>query len=107
MPARAGDTLPADGAPRTVRIEASHTFNPWRLDGTNISGTAPCQISEIDLYRNGVLIQKWNTNTPTAVVTYPIAETGTNAYYMVRVLGNDSQWMAGYASPIYFDNAPL
>src|SRR6185436_1214023 len=52
------------------------------------------------------LIKSWNPNTPTAVVTYPINESAGNSYYMVRVLGNDSQWMAGYASPIYFDNTP-
>jgi len=101
-----GDTLPADGAARTVRIQASHTFNPWRLDNLNMPTNDTCKVSEIDLYRNGQLIKTWNPNTPTATVTYTINESATNAYYMVRVLGNDSQWMAGYASPIYFDNAP-
>ena len=104
--AMSGDTLPADGASRTIRIQASHTFNPWSLDNLNMSTNQPCKVSEIDLYRSGQLIKTWNPNAPTAVVTYPIQESAPNSYYMVRVLGNDTQWMAGYASPIYFDNAP-
>lgn len=99
-----GDTLPPDGSARTVRIDASHTFNPWTLGSQNIAGNDICKVQQIDLYRNGQIIRTWNPNTPTASVTHTINETQGNSYYMVRVLGNSSQWMAAYASPIYFDS---
>src|SRR6185503_988620 len=98
-----GDTLPNDGATRTVRIEASHAFNPWTLGTMNVAGNDTCKIQQIDLFRNGQIIRTWNPNTPTATVTHTINETESNSHYMVRVLGNSSQWMAAYASPIYFD----
>jgi hypothetical protein len=97
-----GDTLPADGAARTVRIEANYSFNPWTLRSTTFDGSAPCRITQIDLFRNGQIIQTWTPNTPTASVQRTITETSSNSWYMVRVLGNQAQWMAGYASPIYF-----
>ncbi len=99
-----GDTLPADGTARTVRIEASHTFNPWTLELANIPNNDVCRVKQIDLFRNGQVVKTWTPNTTNAVVTHTINESSTNAYYMVRVLGNDSGWMAAYASPIYFDN---
>jgi hypothetical protein len=97
-----GDTLPADGATRTVRIDASYSFNPWTLKNTTFDGSSPCQIVQIDLFRNGHIIQTWTPNTPTASVQRTITESSSNSWYMVRVLGNQAQWMAGYASPIYF-----
>jgi len=102
--AMSGDTLPADGAGRTVRIEASYTFNGWTLSTSNFNGSDLCKIQQIDLFRNGQIIRTWNPNTPTATVQHTINESTPNSYYMVRVLGNQNQWMAGYASPIYFDN---
>jgi len=57
------------------------------------------------LFRNGEVIKSWTPNTTNAVLTHTINESVSNAWYMVRVLGNDSGWMAAYASPIYFDNA--
>jgi hypothetical protein len=97
-----GDTLPADGAARTVRIDANYSFNPWTLKSTKFDGSAPCQIAQIDLFRNGQIIQTWTPNTPTASVQRTISESSSNSWYMVRVVGNQAQWMAGYASPIYF-----
>ncbi len=101
-----GDTLPANGNSRTVRIEASHCFNPWTLELANIPRNDNCKISQIDLFRNGQVIQTWTPNTTNAVVTRTINESSTNSWYMVRVLGNDPGWMAGFSSPIYFDNTP-
>lgn len=103
--ANPGDTLPADGTRRTVRIQASYSFNPWTLGQTSFTGE-PCRIVQIDLFRNGHVIQTWNPNTPTAAINFPIVEGAEASYYMVRVLGNDANWMAAYASPIYFDSAP-
>jgi hypothetical protein len=97
-----GDTLPADGSPRTVRIDASYSFNPWTMKPTTFDGSAPCRLTQIDLFRNGQIIESWNPNAPTASVQTVIHETASNAWYMVRVVGNQGQWMAGYASPIYF-----
>jgi hypothetical protein len=102
--AMSGDTLPVDGASRTVRIEASYSFNGWTLSPSNFAGGESCRIQQIDLFRNGQILRTWNPNTPTATVQHTINESTPNSYYMVRVLGNQSQWMAGYASPIYFDN---
>ncbi|MCX7003580.1 MAG: CehA/McbA family metallohydrolase [bacterium] len=104
--AMSGDTLPADGVARTLRIEAAYPFNPWTLTYRNFATNQDCRITEIALYRNGTLLQSWTPNTPSAVVTREITETTAGAYYMVRVLGNDQRWQAGYASPIYFDAAP-
>jgi hypothetical protein len=102
--AMSGDTLPADGATRTVRIEASYRFNPWTLSTSNFAGNDSCKIPQIDLIRNGQVIQTWTPNAPTSVVQKTINETSNNTYYMARVVGNDGVWMAGYASPIYFEN---
>lgn len=101
-----GDTLPADGATHTIHIQASYTFNPWMLTNSTFDGTDITRITEIDLYRDGQIIQSWMPNTPTASVQQTINESTPGSYYMVRVVGNEEQWMAGYASPIYFDNAP-
>jgi len=101
-----GDTLPADGTQRTLRIEASYKFNPWTLASTTFDGSAPCQITTIDLIRNGQIIKTWSVNAPTTLIQTPISETTNNASYMVRVAGNDTIWIAAYASPIYFENAP-
>lgn len=104
--AMSGDTLPADGATHTVKIQASYTFNSWTLSNSNFAGTDITRITEIDLYRNGQIIQTWTPNTPTASVQTTINESTPGSYYMVRVVGNEEMWMAGYASPIYFDPAP-
>lgn len=101
-----GDTLPADGAQHTLRIEASYKFNPWTLGTTTFDGSAPTQITTIDLIRNGQIIRTWNVNAPTALIQTPISETTNNVSYMVRVGGNESIWMGAYASPIYFENIP-
>jgi len=101
-----GDILPADGSNRVARIEASYSFCPMTLGPSNFAGTQPCRITEIALYRNGALLQAWTPNAPSAVVTRVISETDTNAYYLVRVLGTDPTWQAGYASPIYFEYTP-
>ncbi|MDB6024543.1 MAG: hypothetical protein JWM68_766 [Verrucomicrobiales bacterium] len=102
--AMSGDVLPPDGSTRTVRIEASYKFNPWTLSYSNFAGTDACKISEIDLLRNGQIIRRWNPNTATSTVLHTINESTNNAYYMVRVVGNEGVWMAAYASPIYFEN---
>lgn len=101
-----GDTLPADGKSHTVRIEASYQFDPWTLSYSNFDGTARAAISQIDLIRNGQVFKSWTTNTQTVLIQQSITETTNNSYYMVRVMGNESIWMAGYASPIYFENTP-
>jgi hypothetical protein len=101
-----GDALPADGATHTVHIQASYTFNPWTLTNSTFNGANITRITEIDLYRNGKVIQSWNPNTPTASMQWTINESTPGSYYMVRVVGNEGPWMAGYASPIYFDKAP-
>lgn len=100
-----GDSLPADGSLRTARIQASYRFNPWTLGDRTFDGAAPCRISTIELIRNGEVIQTWTPGEPAAAVEFPVQEE-EDAYYMVRVLGNEGVWMAGYASPIYFDKAP-
>ena len=104
--AESGDTLAPNGSARTVRIQASHTFSPWTLGNTTFNGSDVCKISQIDLFRNGQVVQTWNPNAPTADLEYTINESSPGSYYMVRVLGNENQWMAAYASPIYFDNSP-
>jgi hypothetical protein len=103
--AMSGDTLSPNGSSRTVRIQASHTFNPWTMQNSTFAGDDICKIAQIDLFRNGQVIQSWNPNTPTADLRYTINESSPNSYYMVRVIGNENQWMAAYASPIYFDNS--
>ncbi|MEO7516484.1 MAG: CehA/McbA family metallohydrolase [Verrucomicrobiota bacterium] len=103
--AMSGETLAPNGSARTVRIKASHTFNPWTFANSTFNGSETCKISQIDLFRNGQVVQTWNPNTPTADLEYTINESSPNSYYMVRVLGNENQWMAAYASPIYFDGS--
>jgi hypothetical protein len=99
-----GDTLPADGAQHTLKIEASYKFNPWTLGTTTFDGTAPCQLAAIDLIRNGQIIKTWTINAPTASIQIPINESTNNVSYMVRAAGNETIWTGAYASPIYFEN---
>jgi hypothetical protein len=103
--ASSGDILPADGRERTVRIQASHTFNPWTLGTRTFSQAAECKIDRIDLFRNAEVLRSWTPDAPTADLSLTIAESD-EAQYMVRVLGNEGVWMAGYASPIYFTRQP-
>jgi hypothetical protein len=101
-----GDTLPADGAPHTLKIEASYKFNPWTLGNTAFDGINACKIVTIDLLRNGQIINTWTINAQTALIQTNISETTNNTSYMVRVAGNETVWVAAYASPIYFENTP-
>ena len=58
--AEPGDTLAPNGSARTVRIQASYTFNPWTLSNRTFDGSDTTKISQIDLFRNGEVIQTWN-----------------------------------------------
>jgi hypothetical protein len=99
-----GATLPADGATRRIRITANYSFNPWTLSSHSFLTGESCRISRIDLFRNGEVIKTWQPNAPFTTVEHLISENTSGSHYMVRVLGNEGAWMAGYASPIYFDN---
>ena len=101
-----GDSLAADGTERILRIEASYKFNPWTLSDSNFDGTAKCKLDSVELIRNGEVIRTWTPDSSEEVLEEPITET-TNAFYMVRVLGNEGVWMAGYSSPIYFETNAL
>jgi hypothetical protein len=98
--------LEADGSSRRFRIEASYSFNPWTLSKSNFAGTAKCVLQSVELLRNGEVVRLWHPNEPNFVVeeTLPIETEDCN--YMVRVLGNEGVWMAGYASPIFLEAVP-
>ncbi|MGZ8941110.1 MAG: hypothetical protein ACXW32_18045, partial [Limisphaerales bacterium] len=100
-----GDSLAANGTERKVRIQASYRFNPWTLGDSNFDGTESCRLTTVELIRNGEVVKTWTPNTPDFSVEENIRES-SDAYYMVRVVGNESVWMAGYASPIYFETSP-
>ena len=101
-----GDSLPADGAERLLRIEASYQFNPWTLSYSNFAGTERCRIESVRLLRDGEIIREWAPNTPTVLLEEMIPGETERCNYMVQVLGNEGVWMAGYASPIYFERRP-
>lgn len=100
-----GDSLVANGAERKVRIQARYRFNPWTLENSNFAGTESCRLASVELIRNGEVVKTWTPNTPDFSVEENIHEN-SEAYYMVRILGNEGEWMAGYASPIYFEVTP-
>lgn len=100
-----GDSLTANGTERKIRIQASYRFNPWTLADTNFEGTESCRIRTVELIRNGAVVKTWTPNAPDFAVEENVREDA-DAYYMVRVLGNEGEWMAGYASPIYFETSP-
>jgi hypothetical protein len=101
-----GASLPADGRPRPFKIEASYRFNPWTLSYSNFAETAACVIERIELLRNGEVVRQWTPSAATATIEDVLPGETNNCSYMVRVLGNEGVWMAGYASPIYFETAP-
>jgi len=101
-----GSTLVPSNAARTVRIDASYEFNQWTLGSSNFNNTEPCRITQIDLFRNGEPVRTWFPKTGRTNITFDITENSPNTWYMVRVLGNDIKFAAGYASPIYFDPSP-
>ena len=101
-----GDSLPADGSKRVIRIEASYRFNPWTLSSSNFLGTEACAISSVQLLRNGEVVREWTPNTPSVLLEETLPAERDNCNYMVQVLGNEGVWMAAYASPIYFERTP-
>ncbi len=104
--AQPGDTL-ATGS-YTARIETYLPHNTWLQSTERTTASGPLLIEFIELVRNGTLLYRWNNlNIASTTVYYQINETDTNAYYTVHVKGNDQNWIAAIASPIYFDNRPL
>ena len=102
-----GTSFPADGSTvRPFRIEASYAFNPWTLSSSNFAETEKCIIQRVELLRNGEVVQQWNPNQPHVTIEASIPAESANCNYMVRVLGNEGVWMAGYSSPIYFEVQP-
>ena len=102
-----GTSFPADGVtPRQLRIEASYAFNPWTLSSSNFAGTERCVIQSVELLRNGEVARTWHPNEPHVIIEESIPAESAPCNYMVRVLGNEGVWMAGYSSPFYFEAQP-
>lgn len=95
-----GDTLPPDGKPHTVRIQAWHAQHNFSLATTEKDGK-PVGISRVELLRNGQVVKTWEPASPTAALSHTVTETEP-CWYAARVYGTDARWQIGAASPIYF-----
>ncbi len=100
-----GATIPADGKPHTVSIEAHHAHHNWSLEKSDASG-AEVGISKVELIRNGTVVKTWTPNTSSAKLSLEVNES-MPCWYVVRAYGSDPRWQVAVASPIYFASEPI
>ncbi len=93
-----GATLPLDGKPRTVRIDAWLPQHAFTLQQSGIG--------RIELIRNGTVVKTWEPHEAEVHLTHTISESAAS-WYIVRVFGEDKSWQVGVASPIYFAAKPV
>jgi hypothetical protein len=101
-----GATLPIDGKPRTVEIEAWHSQHAFSLETTDSGSGKPVGIAKVELIRNGQIVQTWEPNTPHVKLTHTVNDTAP-CWYIARVFGTDQRWQVGASSPIYFASNPV
>ncbi|MGC4042782.1 MAG: CehA/McbA family metallohydrolase [Armatimonas sp.] len=93
-----GATLPLDGDPRTITIDAWLPQHAFILEKSGIG--------KVELIRNGIVVKTWEPHASEAHLTHTISEK-EKSWYTVRVVGEDAPWQVGVASPIYFAASPV
>lgn len=101
-----GATLPTDGQPHSVEIEAWHAHHTFSLESTDPRANRPVGLSRIELIRNGQVVRTWEVDGTHAKIHHSVVEKDP-CWYVVRVFGTDQKWQVGAASPIYFAPAPV
>lgn len=101
-----GSTLPTDGKPQTVEIEAWHPQHAFSLQTTDPKTGQPVGIAKVELIRNGKIVKTWEPNLPHVKLTHTVTEHEP-CWYVCRVFGTDQRWQVGVASPIYFAPQPV
>lgn len=96
-----GATLPLDGKPRTITIEADYPQHAFSLGTVDGKTNEPVEIARIELIRNGQVIKQWQPGVNQTRITHTIEETQP-CWYAVRAFGSDDRWQVALASPIYF-----
>lgn len=95
-----GSTLPLDGEPREVTIEAHYPQHAFSLE-TVAKTQQPVGISRLELIRNGKVVKEWRPDSTTAKATHRL-EVTEPGWYAARAYGLDDRWQVAVASPIYF-----
>ncbi len=101
-----GSTLPTDGKPHTVHIEAWHSQHAFSLETSDRRNGEPVGVSKVELIRNGEIVRTWEPRSPAVELTHTITENEP-CWYIVRVFGTDARWQVAAASPIYFAPQPV
>lgn len=96
-----GATLPNDGTPRTLTIDAHHPQHAFSLHTVDAKTHHAVGIARIELIRNGSVVEQWEPGATSARITHTISETQP-CWYAVRVYGSDDRWQVALASPIHF-----
>ena len=101
-----GATLPIDGRPHTVTIQADHPHHAFSLLSKDAKTGEPVGVRRVELIRNGVVVKTWEPKTTSARLEHTVSES-QNCWYAVRVFGSDERWQVALASPIYFAKAAV
>jgi hypothetical protein len=98
-----GATLPPDGRPHALKIEAWLPQHAFTLE----TGTAERHggIGRVELIRNGVVVKTWEPHAAKVEIAETVTESAP-CWYVARVYGEDAKWQVGVASPIYFAAQP-
>lgn len=101
-----GATLPTDGKPHVVEIEAWYAQHAFSLETTDAQSGKEVGIAKVELIRNGKVVRTWEPESPHAKLTHTVTENEP-CWYVARVFGTDQRWQVGAASPIYFAKTPV
>ena len=101
-----GATLPLDGKPRDVEIEAWYSQHAFSLETTDSRSGKPVGVAKVELIRNGQVVKTWEPDAPHVKLRHTVSEAAP-CWYIVRVVGSDRRWQVGASSPIYFASQPV
>jgi hypothetical protein len=101
-----GATLPLDGEPREVTIEAHYPQHAFSLETVDAKTHKPVAISRVELIHNGKVVKEWRPDSTPAKVTHRL-EVTEPGWYAARAYGLDDRWQVAVASPIYFAARPV
>lgn len=93
-----GETIPLDGKPHKLRVEAHHDHHTWTLD--------PSRLSKVEIIRDGRVIKTWLPDATDVTLETTITESKPS-WYTARAYGSDAKWQVALSSPIYFAAEPV
>jgi hypothetical protein len=101
-----GSTIPSDGKPHAVNIDAHHSHHNWTLATSDAKSGTPEGIAKVELIRNGVVVKSWEPAKQDVQLSWSVTESSP-CWYAARAYGSDGRWQVALASPIYFAPEPV